>query len=350
MPPVVHALDYLEDPAAYPSGPVCAIFGEEAFLKHEVLARLRREVLGGGDADLSFHVFEGPSATLPDVIKQLATIAMFGGGKRLVLVEQADEFVSRHRKDLEAYVARPKPTGVLVLDVKSWPSNTNLSKAVAEAGLAIRCSPPEGEQLTRWLSARAERTHGVQLPSAAADMLLEMIGPELGLLDQELAKLALTAGPQGKITHEMVRQTAGSWRAKTVWEMLDAALDGDLRKALVQLDRLLLAGEEPIAVLGQISSSLRRLAAATRLVLAGEAAGRRVNLRDALRQTGIKSDYVLGKVEPQLRRLGRHRGQRLYGWLLGADLELKGASQLAPRLILERLLIRLAAPPSAPRS
>ncbi len=347
MPTVVRALDYLEDPAAYPAQPVCVVFGEEAFLKHRVFAALRREVLGGGEADFSFQRVEGSSATLSEVLGPLGTIAMFGGGKRLVLAEEADEFVSQNRRQLEEYVARPKSSGVLVLDVQSWPSNTNLYKAIAAAGLTIECRPSEARPLMRWLAAWARKTHDVELPPAAAEMLVERIGPKLGLLDQELAKLAVAAGRGGKITPEMIGQMAGGWREKTVWDMLDAALDGNLRQALVELDRLLLAGTEPVAVLGQISGSLRRLAAATRLVLAGEAAGQRVGVREALQQAGIKSGYVLGKVEPQLRRLGRHRGQRLYGWLLAADLDLKGASRLDPRLILERLLIRLAAPGGA---
>ena len=57
--------------------------------------------------------------------------------------------------------------------------------------------------------------------------------------------------------------------------------------------------------------------------------------------------FFLGRSEKQLRRLGRHRGQHLYGWLLEADLDMKGASALPPRLILARLILRLAAP-SAP--
>ena len=70
--------------------------------------------------------------------------------------------------------------------------------------------------------------------------------------------------------------------------MLDAAMDGKVREALLQLDRLLASGEQPVGLLGQISASLRRFAAATRLVIQSEAAGRRVNLRDALEQTGVK--------------------------------------------------------------
>ena len=55
--------------------------------------------------------------------------------------------------------------------------------------------------------------------------------------------------------------------------------------------------------------------------------------------------YFLDKTERQLRRLGRHRGQRLYRWLLEADLDLKGDSSSPPRSILERLLVRISAAP-----
>jgi DNA polymerase-3 subunit delta len=136
----------------------------------------------------------------------------------------------------------------------------------------------------------------------------------------------------------------GGWRAKTTWEMLDAALDGQPAAAMQQLDRLLASGENPVGLLAQISASLRRLAAATRLVLQAEAAGRRVALRPALEQAGIRA-FVLQKAEQQLRRLGRQRGGQLYRWLLEADLDLKGDSTIPPRHILERLVLRLAAPP-----
>ncbi len=66
--------------------------------------------------------------------------------------------------------------------------------------------------------------------------------------------------------------------------MLDAALAGDTRQAMLQLDRLLLAGEAPIALLAQIGASLRRLAAAARIVVQSEHARRRINLRRPCRR------------------------------------------------------------------
>jgi DNA polymerase-3 subunit delta len=341
MAKALHATDYLADPAKHPPRPVCAAFGDEAFLKRQTLVSIRRAVLGEGEGDISLTTFEGESATLPDVLEEISTLAMFGDGKRLVIVEEADVFVSRYRPELESYVTRPSSTGVLVLDLKSLPANTRLYKAIDAEGLLIDCSPPTAATTTRWLRSWAVQAHGFQLDAPAAEALVEMVGPELGLLHQELAKLALTGEPGAKVGVAAVREMVGSWRARTAWEMLDAALDGRTAEALVQLDRLLLAGEHPIAVLAQISASLRRLAAATQLILAEEKAGRRISVRDALQRAGVKS-FVLQKSELQLRRLGRHRGDRLYGWLLEADLDLKGSSNLSPRAVLERLVVRLS--------
>jgi DNA polymerase-3 subunit delta len=343
MPKAPHAIDYLSAPEEHPARPVCVLSGDEPFLKRRALARLREEVLGRGDADFSFSTFDGRTAQLPDVIDELATVAMFGGGRRMVLVEEADDLVSRYRSELEDYVARPRSTGVLVLEVKTWPANTRLYKAVAARGLHVECSSPPRARLAKWLVAWAKRDHGVQLAASAAELLIERVGPELGLLDQELAKLALTTGPAERITAQTVGRLVGGWRAKTTWAMLDAALAGNAREALIELDRLLLAGEHPIAILGQISASLRRFAAATRLVLQAEAAGRRIALADALEQAGVRR-FVLRTAEKQLRQLGRHRGDRLYQWLLQTDLDLKGASALPPRLVLENLIVRIAAP------
>ena len=267
------ALDYLAQPDKHPPLPVCAVFGDETFLRRQAILCLRSAVLGGDDGDFSLTSFDGRGTPLRDVLDELSTVAMFGGGRRLVVVEGADDFVSRWRAELEDYLDRPSRSGVLVLDLDSLPSNTRLYKLIAGKGVLVDCHAPTPARLTKWLSDWAKRRHSVQLSAAAAEALAEIVGPELGLLDQELAKLALTAGEDRKITPELVQRNVGGWRAKTTWEMLDAALDGKTAEALLQLDRLLASGEQPVGLLGQISASLRRFAAATRLVLQAEIKG-----------------------------------------------------------------------------
>lgn len=334
----VRATEFLKAGRDRPPPPVCVVFGDEAFLKRQALRALRGLVATQEDAEFGVQVFEGPSALWADVLEELCTQPMFGG-KRLVVVQQGDAFVSQHRAVLEEYVARPRSHAVLVLEVQQWPATTRLYKMLDAQGLQIDCRALRSAEVPGWLVAWARQEHGIRLTPAAASALLEMIGPELGLLDQELAKLAVSAGWGASVDVDLVRQLA-VWRARTAWEMLDAALEGDLARALAELDRLLLAGETPVGLLAQMGASLRRLAAATAAVLAAEEAGRKMPLREALRAAGVNA-YFLEKTERQLRRLGRRRGQALLGWLLEADLALKGASQLAPRIILETLLVRI---------
>jgi DNA polymerase-3 subunit delta len=343
---IIDALSFLSRAEKFSPRPVWALYGDDAFLHRQSLLKLREGVLGREEGSFSFTAFDGDNVELRDVLDELSTVAMFGDVRRLVVVEEADNFVSRYRPQLEDYVTHPSRAGVLVLDLNSFPANTRLYKSIAAEGFIVECGAPAEARLGIWLADWAKKRHNLALSAAAADALVDLGGSELGLLDQELAKLAVTLGEGKRITPELVARHVGGWRTKTVWKMLDAALDGKLPEAMRQLDRLLASGEQPLGILGQISASLRRFAAATRLVLQAETAGRRIALSQALEQAGIKP-FILQKAEQQLRRLGRNRGARLYRWLLEADLDLKGQSAMPPRPILERLVLRLAAPQEA---
>src|SRR4029079_698927 len=133
----------------------CAVYGDDAFLKGEVLSTLRRSLLSGADREFGLSIFSGREVQLRDVRDALSSVSLFGDGQRLVIVEDADSFVSDHRPELEDYVARPAK-GVLVLDVKTWPSNTRLAKAIAASGLAIDCGSPKERQIKSWLTQHAK--------------------------------------------------------------------------------------------------------------------------------------------------------------------------------------------------
>ena len=355
---VVDALEFLSHPDKHPPANVCAVFGDDAFLKGEVLAALRRQLLGGDDGEFGLSVFAGHEVQLRDVRDALASVSLFGDGQRVVIIEDADTFVSDHRPELEDYVAsrsrEPSETrsasarqtygSVLVLDVKTWPSNTRLAKAVAASGMAIKCDAPTDRQAKSWLTQRAKAVHNVRLDAAAADALLELVPPELGILVQEIAKLALVVGPDRVIDVKLVQENVGGWRTRATWDMIDAAADGRAADALRQLDRLMSSGEKPFGLLPQMASSLRRFPTAVQLIEAAEKNRQRLPPRDALAQAGVMP-FKLGDAERQLRQIGRQRAKQLTQWLLAADLAMKGhnSSDERARMEIERLIIRLAA-------
>ncbi|MCS6975952.1 MAG: DNA polymerase III subunit delta, partial [Gemmatales bacterium] len=98
------------------------------------------------------------------------------------------------------------------------------------------------------------------------------------------------------------------------------------------LGDLLDQGNEPMQLLGAFSWHLRRLAQVHRLKQRG------VSTFAAVKQAGL---HRAEQAEQLLHRLGP-RAERLYDWLLDADLRLKSSGDLPPRTVLERLVVRLA--------
>jgi DNA polymerase-3 subunit delta len=330
----MHATEYLKAPDQQEIGPVVALHGAERHLKRAVLDGLVKTVLGAGDEEFGLTRFVGKEVELKTVSDELRTVSMWGD-RRLVVVEDADDFVTKNRAGLEKYVEQPSSKSVLILDVKSWPKTTRLAKRVTKVGLDLQCAELTGKQLARWLTETCRDKHGKQLSRDAAGLMVQLAGTDLGLLDQELAKLTAFVGERGRIETEDVRALVGGWKAETTWTMIGAVRTGDVGTALTCLDKLLVAGEAPQRILGGLGFVFRKLAKATELARQG------IPLYAALRQAGVFSHEVADSTR-YLRRLGYSKAQRLYGQLLKMDGNLKGGSRVAPRIAMEQLLVQLS--------
>jgi DNA polymerase-3 subunit delta len=318
------------------------LHGDEAFLKRLVLRAIRQLVLGPGDDGLAVSLHPGDKATWAQVYDDLQTLP-FLSPHRLVVLENADPFVTRERGKLEdlfaALAGRARPAGVLVLDVQKWAGNTNLAKKTPDESLIV-CEALGSQQLPAWCAQRCLSAHGKVLATPAARLLVELVGAEMGLLDQELEKLAVYVGAAPKIEARDVDQLVGRSRAENTFRIFDFIGEGKAGEALAFLDRLFEQGLDPLGVLAAVGWQLRRLAQTARLAAQG------VPLQQAMVRGGVPDKpWALRAAEQQFRRLGPRRLDRLYDWLLEVEMGIKGSSQLPPRTLLERLIVRLAQAP-----
>ena len=331
----MHATAFLKAPEQSETVPIVVVFGTQRYLRQMVLDSIYQRVLGADETDdVGPTRFDGKNTDLKTVGDELFTVSMWGD-RRLVVVDDADDFVSKNREGLEKYLKSPAKKSLLVLLVKSWPKTTRLAKQTAKIGLDVQCADLSGAELTRWLCETAQQQHGKRLPRAAAQLMAELAGNELGLLEQELAKLSAYVGDRPQIEADDVGALVGGWKAETTWAMAAAVRSGDLGKALSCLDKLLVAGEAPQKVFGGISFVFRKLAVATELARQGAALG------VALKQAGVfprEIDHSAG----YLRRIGRPNAEKLLGHLLSADGDLKGASRVSDRIQMELLLTKLS--------
>ena len=266
----VHVFDFLEQDSTSLDGGVCTLFGGERFLK-----QLAAQAISADGNDFSLTRIDGQNAQFAEVMDELATQSLFGGGApKIVLLDDADSFVKQHRDRLED-VVEAKYSTLLVLMVDSWAANTRLYKLIDKHGFQIRCDAPmkgkskkpDTKRIGAWLVDRAEKTHDFKLPASGATLLIDLVDCEFGRMDQELQKLALYADKNKKVTADQVAQVVGGWRTRTMWDAIGAACDGDAGEAVRLLDQLLKTGEHPLALFGQLSWSLRRYATATELSL-----------------------------------------------------------------------------------
>src|SRR5262245_14136416 len=125
--------------------PVVVIFGDEEYQKSRALVEVRNELLPPTvDASLALSEYDGArdvesgGPEFAAVADDLATLP-FLADRRVVVIRDADRFVSGNRERLERYLSAPAPTGTLVLVCRSFPKTTRLYKAAAAIGRLVEC-------------------------------------------------------------------------------------------------------------------------------------------------------------------------------------------------------------------
>ncbi len=323
---------FLKNQAKFEVQPVYVITGSEDFLRRKAGAVLKSKILND-NIELGLASFIGDKSSFAEVREEITTLSFFGG-KRMAWVEQADDFVSKNRSSLEKYVQAPSSNGVLILETSSWPSNTKLAKMLGKDSLITCEAPTRKDALVSWCIQQAKNSHGKPIANDAASLLVELIGSDLGRLDQEIAKLSCFAFDNPTINVSDVDKLVGLGHVETVWILFDYIGQGNQKEAFKLLFELFEQGEDPMKILGAFSAQLRKLASAGRLVIQGKP------MAFAIEKAGF-FNFTRTGAETQLRKLGRKKIVQVLSWLTETDLGMKGGSQIPPRALIERLLTRL---------
>lgn len=316
--------------------PVCAIVGGQPLLRADALAEIIKTLSGDVDA-LGPARFDGSTAVLAEVLDEVRTLSLLGG-HRIVIVDDADPFVTAHRAALERYCADPSDSGSLILLCKTLPKTTRLFRAIQSVGRVIPCEPPKGRAVVGWVTQRAENTHGKRLAGPAARALVDHIGDSVGLLDAELSKLAAYVGERDEIRTEDVQAMTGYLREEKVFAVTDAISSRDPAGALRCWEQVLATDPAaPGRAVAGLAWGVRRLLEARR---DWEGGGDLYALSRSMRCDA----NVLRR---RLERVSVKQLETQLGDLLGVELAVKtGASPIGSAV--EKFIVTHAAGPDSP--
>ena len=215
--------------AALPA--VVALVGPDAFLQLQGLGEVMRQA--GRDA-VRVDV-DGDHADLASVLDEVRSFSMFGG-RKVVVVNPAESFVTKHRERLEDYVSAPSDGATLVLRLATMPATTRLYKAVVKNGRVEKCEPPK--DVAGWIVARGKSAHALAVQPEAARVLADHVGDDLSKLDNELAKLALLVEGNTVAPADVAAGVAFQ-REQQLSEMVNALAAGRTADAVRRWRRLL---------------------------------------------------------------------------------------------------------------
>jgi DNA polymerase-3 subunit delta len=238
---------------------VLLFHGSEPFLLNDALRRFTTLLLPDpSGVTLNRELLEAKEVTSETIVHSCET-APFLSEWRLVVVRGAQSLSAKAREPIEAYVRSPNPTTCLVfVSDEPLPTTHWLLKLLPASGV-VEARGLLGAGLVSWLRHYV-RANGFEAPEDALTLLVEHVGEELTTLVSELEKVFLSLPPgTNRLTPAAIHAVVGEQRTRSIFELTRAMERRDLPQGLTVLDRLLVAGEEPLGVLGMLTRELRLL-------------------------------------------------------------------------------------------
>ena len=313
---------------------IYVIAGKEDSLVNAHCRELLDELLEPSQRATGLFNVDSDTASACDILDELRT-APFLTDKRVVLIKEADAFVSKNRELLERYFDNPCPTGRLVMTVGSWDSRTKLAKKLPKVGKLISVTPPKPWELPRYLIDFAQSTYNKRLDRDAATLLIELTGDELTRLYSEIDKLALFADADKVITSRHVESLIGHNRMFDAFSVIDTVIAGDTGRAMERLRTMFESDKSTeYTVVGAFAYHLRRMFGAKAMMEKG------VPVTEIVKKMRIWSNK--DRFFSQLRRVSLKQIAGYLKKLAEVDFAIKTGRSTAP-IAMEQFVLSLTA-------
>jgi len=314
--------------------PIYLLYGTEYYYRRAIISALRQELFKDAEPGMCLSEYDGKSKELAvgRVLDDVRTLTFFGG-MRLVIVENADGFVSENKDVLGRYAKAPSKTGCLVLLCDEVPDQRwVLAKEIDAHGAQVACVTPKYGPLLAWMKTRA-RELGKNLAHPAAQALSDIVGPDLAQLDSHIQMLVTYVGSRKSIEEQDVLAAVDQEKVTEIWDLLDGVASKNARKALEAFDRLLPKAGMESARLASISGTLLKLRTVKKMM---------DTIRDEQKviQRLKMHPYAAKKSIEQSRRFSWQDLDRGLRGALEADIAIK-SSRMEPRLAVETFIVEL---------
>ncbi len=243
---------FLRDPG---QARVVLLFGEDVGMIRERAEALVRAV--AGSLDDPFRVVELMREEVERLPDEAASLSLTGGRRVVRLRETPD---TAGMTAIVQTILRGAGTALVVLEGAGLPARGRMRTLLDAApdGVAIGCYPEEGRALEETIKG-AMREAGVSIDPDALRWLTDHLGADRASTRAELAKLALYAGPNGRVDLDSAMACVGDLAGLSLDDAIFAAITGDVATTDRALELALAEGASPVQVLRVALGQCQRL-------------------------------------------------------------------------------------------
>ncbi len=240
--------------------PAWLVTGGEELRVRETVASVLERALEGGPA--GFNRTEGSASEPLGPLLATARTPPMMGLRRAVVVREIEKAPAAALEALLGYLATPNPTTVLILHGQAVPDATGergkrLKAAVERVGRVVRFDPRDQDPVG-FVVERIE-AGGCTIGRREAELLVTLVGRDLGRLAVEVDKLLAWTRGTGRITAEYVEEVCSLLGEAVLWDLTDAIVRENAGTALGILHRLVEEGEPPEKILPMVAWQVRIL-------------------------------------------------------------------------------------------
>ena len=166
----------------------------------------------------------------------------------------------RGAKALLEYAQNPAPDSVLVLVTGKLDKQTQRSKwfsQLEKIGVFVAVWPVEARQLAGWIQQRV-RSKGMKLTPTAVQLIVERVEGNMLAAAQEIDKLYLLCGST-EIDEQSVLDAVSDSARYDVYNLVDVALSGDVKRVTRMIDGLRAEGVEAILITWALAREIRAM-------------------------------------------------------------------------------------------
>jgi DNA polymerase-3 subunit delta len=322
-----------------PLAPVYLVSGDEPLLVNEVVDALRAAARSRGCEERESHVVER-GFSWEALTASLRNLSLFSTGKLVEIrlpTPTPGEEGSRYMRQLAGRPADGNTVVIIAPALTRKVAESAWASALATAGVWVETRIPGFAELPGWIAERF-RAAGLSCDAEGLELLAGRVEGNLLAAQQEIHKLALLHPAGTALTAVQIRAAVADGARFDVFQLSDAALSGDVERAVRVLGGL---REEGAAAALVLWSLVRE---ALVLVDAGVRASRENSPLRAVQGAGVWQS----RTDLYVRALRHHKPgglRRLLRMTGRADQVVKGARPGDPWNALLELTLALAGRP-----